>query len=295
MCSVIIVSFNTCELLKKCLLSLQKFEPQSEVIVVDNASKDDSVQMVKREFPEVKVLPLDRNSGFAAANNSGLALATKDYVVLLNSDTELLDSALSCCVARLEANPKLGAIHPLLKGMNGEAQQCQHSFPSLRSVASKAVGKGSAPLSENEPTWLAGTALVIRKTALDQIGGLDSGYFMYWEDADLSARLRRNGWDLAVEQSTTILHYGGASGGGPDAARRADLYAWYCFGKHRWFTRNRPTSEALAVWLLDVVDVPRKFLRGLRYSNRRQAEWAHASVTARVLALRLLGLSPATP
>ena len=295
MCSVIIVSFNTCELLKQCLLSLRQYEPGSEVIVVDNASKDDSVSMVQQEFPEVKLVVLDRNKGFAAANNAGLSLATRDYVVLLNSDTELVDSSLSCCVARLEANPSIGAVHPLLRGMSGEPQQCVHSFPTLRSIARQAIGNSAEPETTQESTWLAGTALVIRKAALDQIGGLDAGYFIYWEDADLSARLRQNGWDLAIEPSSTVLHFGGASGGGPDAARRADLYAWYCFGKHRWFTRNRPAWEALAVWVLDVLDIPRKFLRGLRYSDRRRTEWAHASVTARVLALRLLGLTPATP
>lgn len=126
-------------------------------------------------------------------------------------------------------------------------------------------------------------------------GGLDDGYFIYWEDADLSAALRRAGWELAVEPEALVRHVGGASGGGPGAGRRADLYAWYFWGKHRWFRRNRPWWEAAALVLLDVGDVPRKFLRGLRRPARRRAEWSHARVSLRVLALGLLGRKPTRP
>lgn len=296
MLSVVIVSFNTRELLRACLKSLQTHEPNAEVIVVDNASHDGSAAMVRAEFPEVILVESPTNQGFAAANNRGLARVTRPYVVLLNSDTELTDDSLSRCVARLEADPKLGAVHPRLIGKDGLPQQCRHLAPEIRGLLRKTIGRDSQ--TENQPatTWLAGTALVLRRSALADVGSqLDSGYFMYWEDADLSAQLQRAGWSLEVIDDAEITHLGGASGGGPDAARRADLYAWYCFGKHRWFWRNRPAWEASLLWLLDALDVPRKYLRGLRHPGRRPTEWAHAHVTARVLALRLLGLAPAIP
>ncbi|MFO0822179.1 MAG: glycosyltransferase, partial [Gemmataceae bacterium] len=191
--------------------------------------------------------------------------------------------------------PKLGAIHPALVGADGRPQECEYPMPSLGRMVRDAV-RLTQPATPRDRTWLAGTALVIRREALEAVGGrLDPGYFIYWEDADLSAQLRARGWNLAFEPAAIVRHVGGASGGGPDAGRRADLYAWYCYGKHRWFRRNRPVWEATAVWMLDALDVPRKFLQGVRHSARRRAAWSHARVTARVLALGLLGLRPQTP
>lgn len=296
MLSVIIVSYNARDHLRACLESLARHEPAAEVVVVDNASRDGSAAMVAAEHPRVRLVQTGRNAGFAAANNAGLAVVTRPYVVLLNSDTEVTDDSLSRCGRRLEADPTLGAVHPRLRGADGRPQQCQHRFPTLAEAFRKALRLLSRDENQTENTWLAGTALVVRRAALDAVGGgLDSGYFMYWEDADLSARLRSRGWDLCVQEDAEVLHHGGASGGGPDAARRADLFAWYCYGRHRWFRRNRPGVEAGAVWLLDAADVPRKLLRGLVRAARRKAEWAHAAVTARVLALGLLGRPPATP
>ncbi|MFO0935873.1 MAG: glycosyltransferase family 2 protein [Gemmataceae bacterium] len=293
MFSIIIVSFNARAVLQSCLKSIQIHEPEAQVIVVDNDSRDGSYEMVSREFPWVTLLQMGKNAGFAAANNAGLAMATKPFVVLLNSDTELSDDSLSRCVRRLQKDRTLGAVHPRLTGPDGKPQLCEHSAPSLADVARKAVRM--QPLDQGV-RWLAGTALVIRKTALDNVGhGLDDNYFMYWEDADLSARLQAAGWKLDVEPLADIKHLGGASGGGPDASRRADLYAWYLWGKHRWFRRNRPFWEATALWMFDAFDVARKFARGIRHSSRRKGEWSHARVTASVLCLILLQRHPRKP
>jgi GT2 family glycosyltransferase len=296
MISIVVVSFNTKDFLRICLNSLLQYEPESEIIVVDNASQDGSVEMVRSEFPHVKLLVSQVNLGFAGANNIGLAEATRPFIVLFNSDAELLSPSLSRCVDRLISEPKLGAVHPLLRGNDGRPQQSLHRFPTLGKVVRQAVKMNDSVNNDDIATWLAGTCLVIRRTALDQIGGkLDDGYFMYWEDADLSARFRLAGWELAIESDAEVKHFGGASGGGPDAARRPDLYAWYCFGKHRWFRRNRPWYEGLGLFFLDAFDVPRKYLRGLIHRARRKAEWAHAGATARVLALSLIARSPRRP
>lgn len=296
MLSVILVSFNAREHLRLCLNSLARHEPGAEVIVVDNASRDGSAEMVAGQFPQVRLVQTGRNAGFAAANNAGLAVATRPFVALLNSDTEVTDDSLSRCVRRLQADPTLGGVHPRLMGTDGLPQQCEHRFPTLAESVRKAFRLPPRDDARRHTTWLAGTALVLRRQALDEIGGgLDSGYFMYWEDADLSAMLRGRGWGLAVQQDAEVRHHGGASGGGPDASRRADLYAWYCYGRHRWFRRNRSPLEAALVWLLDLADVPRKFLRGLFHSARRKGEWAHARVTARVLMSGLLGRTPSVP
>ncbi|QVL31864.1 glycosyltransferase family 2 protein [Telmatocola sphagniphila] len=296
MLSVIVVNFNTREYLRKCLTSLRAHEPGAQLIVVDNASRDGSAEMVAQDFPDVALFAEKKNLGFAAGNNVGLKAATGDYVVLFNSDAELRDAALTQCVAAMEADPSIGAVHPALEGPDGLPQIAEHNFPSLGSMFRDALRLKNKRPGSLENRWLAGTALVIRKKALDSIGGkLDDSYFMYWEDADLSAKLKKAGWKLELVPGATVKHHGGASGGGADTARRADLHAWFCYGKHRWFRSNRPRWEAAAVWMMDLVDVPRKTLRGLAKHSARYSEWAQAKVTAQVLFGSLTGAKPPLP
>ena len=300
MLSIIIVSYNTRDLLDQCLASIQTHCAGAEIVVVDNGSRDDSVAMVAEKYPDVILIDAKDNLGFAGANNRGIENATGDYVLLLNSDTVLRDDSLQRCVDYMEANPKIGAVSPSLVGVDGIPQRCFHSFPSLKDRLADAFSRTKRTVkSDGEPTiergWLAGTALMIRREALEDIGGtLDSDYWMYWEDADTSAKILRAGWEVAEHGDACIVHYGGASGGGPDAARRADLYAHYAWGEHRWFTKHRPIWEAITVWFLDFVDLFRRIIRGLIRPNRR-SELTHARVLARVLWYRIAGAKPPVP
>ncbi len=216
--------------------------------------------------------------------------AQGDYVVLFNSDAALFDDALSRCADWLDAHPDVGASSPKLIGADGVPQQCVYPFPRVSDAYREALR-----LSPRQPEgegWIAGTALVIRRAALAAIGGrLDDGFWMYWEDCDLSARFRAAGWRVSAFEGSTIRHHGGASGGGLDSNRRADLHAWYVHGRHRWFAKHRPRSEAAALWLLDAVDVARKSVRGTLHPSRR-GERVHARVLARVLCDRLFGRAP---
>lgn len=295
--SLVIVSYNTRDLLRQCLASIGEHCPSAEVIVVDNASRDGSAAMVAEEFPGARLIASPSNDGFAAANNLGLARASGEFVVLLNSDTVLEDDSLSRCAAWMRAEPRLGAASPLLVGVDGRPQECFHRMPSLAGMLRRALRRPTPPLDgDRDPAgWLAGTALMVRREALEAAGGrLDDAYFMYWEDADLSARLREAGWDLARFSGGHVLHYGGASGGGDDANRRGDLYAWSCYGKYRWFARHRGAGEALGLWLFDWVEVARKLARGLARPARRH-ELGQARILAGVLARRALGLAPPRP
>lgn len=295
--SIIIVSYNTCELLDQCLESLSRFSPGAEVIVVDNGSRDESVAMVRSKHPDVLIEDTGKNLGFAGANNLGIQRSSGDYVLLLNSDTVLEDDSLSRCVAWMDANPELGAISPSLIGMDDQPQQCFYRFPSLADRLREAfAGRSSAGESDvAQVGWIAGTALMIRRTALEQIGGgLDAKYWMYWEDADTSAQLIEKGWQVAEYKDAVVRHYGGASGGGPDASRRGDLYAWYAWGEHRWFTKHRPIWESMSLWALDFLDLFRRTGRGLLRPGRR-SELSHARVLAHVLWWRLIGFQPPVP
>ncbi|MEM7314141.1 MAG: glycosyltransferase family 2 protein, partial [Planctomycetota bacterium] len=247
MLSIVIVSYNTRDLLDECLASIARHCNDAEVIIVDNGSRDDSVDMVRQKHPSVKLIDARANLGFAGANNRGIQEATGDYVLLLNSDTILEDDSLQRCVTWMENNPRLGAISPSLIGMDDNPQRAYHAFPSLKKRFVQAfVRDREIKLPEPDSSgWLAGTALMIRREALEQIGGgLDGDYWMYWEDADTSAHLLSLGWDVEEYTDAHIRHYGGASGGGPDAGRRSDLYAHYAWGEHRWFFKHRPLWES---------------------------------------------------
>jgi N-acetylglucosaminyl-diphospho-decaprenol L-rhamnosyltransferase len=295
MLSIVVVSYNTCELLRNCLASLQRHAPTAQVIVVDNASRDGSVPMVRTEFPTAEVVALTNNLGFAAANNAGLRLAAGDPIVLLNSDTVVEDDSLDRCAAWMQVHPRVGASSPRLVGVDDRPQQCLHPFPTLAEVLRvtfrHAEGVSNRRVADG---WLAGTALFLRREALRQIGGeLDPGYFMYWEDADLSARLRERGWERVAYAEGHVRHYGGASSAAAAAPVRDELLAWYAFGRHRWFARHRPALEAVALWLLDALDVPRILLRGWR--RRLPATRTRAWVLLKVLVWRLTGQAPPHP
>jgi GT2 family glycosyltransferase/glycosyltransferase involved in cell wall biosynthesis len=293
--SIVVVSYNTRELLRQCLASLGRHAPAAQVIVVDNASRDGSVEMVRADFPSVEVVALAGNVGFAAANNAGLRRAAGDPVVLLNSDTVVEDDSLDRCAAWMRLHPRVGALSPRLVGVDGAPQPCLHPFPTLAEVLRAFFRRPDRGVSQGEAAdgWLAGTALFLRREALREVGGgLDAGYFMYWEDADLSARLRARGWERVAYEGGHVRHYGGASSAAADAPVRADLLAWYAFGRHRWFAQHRP-AEAVGLWVLDALDVPRILLRGWRrgLSASRTRAWT----LARVLLWRLTGRTPPRP
>lgn len=294
MISILIVSYQTSDLLAQCLRSIEAHSPDAQVVVVDNASKDGSADRVRREFPSAILVSLDRNLGFAGANNAGLPHCLGEFVVLLNSDTIIEDDSLQRLARWMKERPELGAASPRLIGFDDHPQRCLYPFPSVRETVRVALRK-SPENRPADPTWLAGTALMLRRSALDAAGGfLDDNFFMYWEDADLSCRIRRAGWTVDECPEATIRHLGGASGGGPDSNRRADLYAWYAWGRLRWFAKHRPWWEAATIWSLDAIEVPRKAIRGLIRPERR-GEVKQARALAGVLARRLVGLAPPRP
>ncbi len=293
--SIIIVNFNTRELLDNCLESIQTYCPNAQVIVVDNGSQDGSPEMVAEQYSAVDLVAVDENLGFAPANNLGMDRAIGDFVVLLNSDTILVDDTLERAVAWMRENPDVGAASPRLIDSDGYPQQCLYHFPTLSAYLKEAVRIDPWKASDVTNGWLAGTALILRKEALEQIGGkLDGTHFMYWEDADMGARLVQAGWKTAVFEDGHIIHFGGASGGGADATRRADLHKWYVFGKHRWFRKHRPWWERIALWWLDGFNVLRQLIRsGVRQDRR--GEWNHAWATVDVLRRLVLGQTPPLP
>ena len=221
--SVCIVSWNTCPLLKDCLHSVYD-DPQVvewEVLVVDNASSDDSVEMVESCFPQVRLVASRENLGFAGGNNLALEQARGRYLLLLNSDTRVEQGALGGLVAFMEDHPEAGAAGPRLVDEEGSLQLSCGLAPGL---ASEFVNKlllhklfpffklgGWDHAEIREVGWVTGACLLVRRAVVEQVGLLDSGIFMFYEDLEWCMRIRRGGWRIFYYPFSQVLHLGGRS------------------------------------------------------------------------------------
>jgi N-acetylglucosaminyl-diphospho-decaprenol L-rhamnosyltransferase len=231
---IVIVNWNTRDLLRGCLRSLAASEPsvRRRVVVVDNASGDDSVAMLRTEFPEVTVLENAQNVGYAAANNLGLrrlgfgqpcAPDAPRYALLLNPDTELPSDALRAMIARLDADPKIGAGGPRLVLPNGKLDlACRRSFPTPEVAMWRMLGLSKLfPKSrlfgrynltyldehlETEVDCVVGAFMMVRREAIARVGLLDEAFWMYGEDIDWAYRIKQDGWKILYYPKVTVLH-----------------------------------------------------------------------------------------
>lgn len=225
--SVIVVSWNTRAQLKACLVSLvaavADLSGSAEIFVVDNASSDGSAAMVRSQFPGVTLTTNKTNLGFARANNQALAQSNGDFVLLLNSDTELLPGALQNLVAFAAANTRLGAAGPLL--LNSDRSLQPSAQPMLtperefwrlsfldRLLPQARYRMGHWERETPRPVeTLKGACLLLRRDALAEVGVLDDSYFMYTEEVDLCYRLLQAGWELWWVPQARVIHHGEAS------------------------------------------------------------------------------------
>jgi hypothetical protein len=231
--SIIIINFNTDDLLEKCLQSIKKHAQglSFEVIVVNNGTTDPSEVVSEYSFAR---LVQAENRGFSAANNSGAKLAKGGVLLFLNSDTELLSDNLAEAVAQFKQNAKLGLLTPYLELPDGSPQPgtCGH-LPTLWSAV---AGKLWPFYNKLEPLeWVTGAAMFIPRKLFEELGGWDERFFMYFEDVDLSFRVREIGYHAARFPDLKILHQEGASISQESAKVRKDYYYAsqdYYFRKH---------------------------------------------------------------
>lgn len=228
--SIIILSYNTHDLLKNCLTSIKALQDKIkyEVIVSDNGSIDQSVAMVKSEFPWVKVLENKANLGFAAGNNKARAVVKGEYILFLNSDTEVRDKALEETVNYLENNPQVGALTCKIVLPNGNLDRdARRSFPTpwvafthfsfLDRVFPKSkifarywYGYKSAD-QVHEVDVLQGAFFLTRKSILDKVDWYDESYFLDGEDIDLSWKIKQLGYKIIYYPKVSTLHIKKAS------------------------------------------------------------------------------------
>lgn len=230
---IVIVNWNTSALLKRCLETV--FASQGvafRVIVVDNNSPDDSVNMVQQFFPQVELIASPTNDGFSTANNKGLAQFgfgqphrpdTPRYALLLNPDTELPPDALANMVAYMDADPTIGAAGPKLLLPDGNLDlACRRSFPSpmvsfyrfigLSKIFPKSQRFGKYNMTyldpdvETEVDSVVGAFMMVRREAIDRAGLLNEKFFMYGEDLDWAYRIKQAGWKILYNPAVTVLH-----------------------------------------------------------------------------------------
>ncbi len=241
---IVIVSFNTARLLADLLHSVPADAAglQCKTIVVDNASNDGTPDIVSREFPDVKLIANTTNVGFGAANNQGFRAGSGRYIVFLNSDTIVPTGTLTELVRFMDERPRAGACSPRLVRPDGHAQPFAFGgdpTPGYLFVRGWARVFRHRWLHDWETRqiqrvdWVSGACLVARRDALEQIGGFDERYFLYFEDNDLCLRLRRAGWEVWYNPAVTITHLGGASAQQSSSAIRwYDASLRYFYAKH---------------------------------------------------------------
>jgi len=217
--AIVVVMWNGCQDTVECLESLRNDTyPNKQLIVVDNGSADDSVVQVREKFPEAELIENHTNLGFTGGNNIGIRKAIAqgaDYLYLLNNDTTVEPDALTKLVAVAEANPDFGLISPVM-----------HYFDPPRDIwfagSQIALAQGLAvhdnsrmPERTEEPyevPWLSGCAILMRATLARQLEGFDERYYLTFEDVDISLRVRKAGFALAIVPAARIYHKGGMSG-----------------------------------------------------------------------------------
>jgi GT2 family glycosyltransferase len=225
--SIVIVNWNTRNLLRSCLQSVKEETNIShEVWVVDNGSTDGSPEMVRNEFPDVHLIANSDNKGFAAANNQALPLCTGEYILLLNSDTVVLEGALDSMVAHMHANPNVGGLGCKLLNADGSLQPSAHRFYSTaRSLVENRLAHMVWPKKHaNTPLlsfwdhstvrrvdWVCGAVLMLRREVIREVGLLDDSFFMYGEEIDWQMRMAKAGHQIWFLPTARIVHYGGGS------------------------------------------------------------------------------------
>ncbi len=228
--SLIVVNWNTRDLLRACLESLRTALAASpleaEVIVVDNASADGSAAMVAERFPEFTLLANRENRNYAAGNNQGIAAAHGEFVLLLNPDTEVPISAPETLVQVLREHPRAGAVSPALVYPDGRVQPSVRGFPTPAALTGELTGLAALFPGSRWAGYRVGdlpkdrissvdqpmaSAFMVRRAALEQVGPFDEQFPLFFNDVDLCFRIKQAGWEILYEPRVRVVHVGGAS------------------------------------------------------------------------------------
>ncbi len=264
--TVVIVSWNTRDYLRRCLASLRSACADPECLavhVVDNASTDGSAAMVEAEFPQVVLHALPENLGFARANNRVLQGCETPYALLLNPDTEVRPGALDALLEFMEGEPEAAVAGPTLLNSDGTLQRAGDAFPTLaREVLVSPPFRGFRMLDgwRERLTYqrrsfhqvalvdgVLGACVLARRAAWEQVGLLDERFFMYYEEIDWYRRMSAAGWRIYYVPAAEVIHHGGKS----SEQRGGEVNRIYFRSRYRYFRKHHGLLQAAAIAALN--------------------------------------------
>jgi len=273
--TTVVVSYNTRELLQNCLEELIKAARDicpMKIIVVDNASRDGSADMVTQAFPMAQLIRSGDNLGFAAANNVAFRYVQSPFTLLLNPDAIVMPNALEQSINRMVQQPRAGLVGGRLLGSDGAPVPSARSFPSLQTDLLTLLGfsaglakpkHGTAtPANKLHPNhalpvdWVPGAFCMVRTQALVESKGFDERFFLYFEEVDLCRRLWAKNWQVWYDPGICVKHIGGASASSVDAEKNAhigsQLMSWYMRSALLYYRKHHGYSAALGSAMLEI-------------------------------------------
>ena len=280
--TAIIVNYNTAGLLREAIGRLQNAAANMtlKIAIVDNASKDDSVALIRSAFPECVLITNETNVGFGRANNQALGLVEGRYVLLLNTDAFVSADTLSSTVAYMDAHPRCGILGVKLVGRDGELQPSARYFPTPWNLFLARTGLSRVftrmRLADDEPwdyalarqcDWVPGCYYLVRREAIDQVGLFDPRYFLYYEEVDHCRAVKQAGWEVVCYPGTTVIHIGGESARTQDAITRSgrQIEALQIESELLYFRKNHGVigvwSNVLLTTLGDAIIAARRLLK----------------------------------
>ncbi|MEM7181627.1 MAG: glycosyltransferase family 2 protein [Spirochaetota bacterium] len=270
--SIILVSFNTREMLRQALASIAENAKgiSYEVFVVDNASQDGSAQMVREEFPQVKLIESSTNIGFAAGNNLAIQKCQGEYVLLFNPDSILSPQTLHKTVGYMQENRECGVLGIKLKNEVGVLQPCARKIPNpwykflvISGIAhkfrhSKLLGGPDYSWWNHSEIrtvgWVVGAYFLIRREVIEKIGHLDERYFLYFEEIDFCLQNRKAGWQVVFYPHAEVVHIGGQSSANSQekvSSSGKQLVKFRVESEFRFYRKNFSTLHVLLAFLVE--------------------------------------------
>jgi N-acetylglucosaminyl-diphospho-decaprenol L-rhamnosyltransferase len=283
--STIIASYNTASLLPEAMkcLGIGSRGLVVETVFVDNASKDNSVEVIRSQFPDCHLIENTTNVGFGRANNQALPFVAGRYVLLLNTDAFVAPDTLTQTMAYMDANPRCGILGVRLVGRDGVLQPCCRYFPTpwntfLLRTGLNRIFTGTQMVDDmawdhasvRKCDWVVGCYYLVRKELIDQIGLFDPRYFLYFEEVDHCFAAKKAGWEVVFYPHTTVVHIGGESAKSEGAITQGgrQLEALQVESELLYFRKNLGLQAVLASLLLttlaDAIGVAKRLLKWRR-------------------------------
>jgi hypothetical protein len=255
---VIIVNWNTKDLLCQCIDSLTQTlkKIDTEVFVVDNGSTDGSVAAVREKVSGVRLIENLVNLGFAKANNQAISLSSREYLLLLNPDTQVKDEAIERMLFFMDAHPEAGVVGAQLLNVDGSKQNSIANFPSLATellnksllrwlFPDKFPGKEMDYPGPVEVDSVIGACMMVRRKALEQVGLLDEEYFLFLEETDWCYRMKKAGWKIYHIPQAEVLHFQGKSAEAEKGKARIEYYR----SRYHYFRKNRGSFQSSVLFI----------------------------------------------